>query len=105
MGTTMTIDEARTQKMPGSVALSTRARGVFPDGVTHDSRYMDTFSLYCMRAQGPRKWDVDGNEYIDYFGGHGALLLGHNHPSVVAATHAALAQGTHFGANPPRQLR
>ena len=30
--------------------------------------------------QGPRKWDVDGNRYVDYFGGHGALLLGHRHP-------------------------
>ena len=75
MALTMTIDEARAQKMPGSLALAARARNVFPDGVTHDGRYMDAFALYCTRAQGPRKWDVDGNEYIDYFGGHGALLL------------------------------
>ena len=36
--------------------------------------------VYVERAQGARKWDVDGNEYIDYIGGHGALLLGHNRP-------------------------
>jgi len=37
------------------------------------------------RASGSRKWDVDGNEYVDYLGGHGALILGHNHPAVVDA--------------------
>src|SRR5437773_6487620 len=99
------IDEARARRMAGSQALHARARSVFPDGVTHDGRYMDPFPIYCTRAEGPRKWDVDGNEYVDYFGGHGALLLGHNHPSVVAASHAALEQGTHFGANHPREVR
>jgi glutamate-1-semialdehyde 2,1-aminomutase len=48
---------------------------------------------------------VDGNEYIDYFGGHGSLLLGHCHPAVLAATHAALEEGTQFGANHPREVR
>jgi len=37
------------------------------------------------RASGSRKWDVDGNEYVDYLGGRGALILGHNHPAVVDA--------------------
>jgi glutamate-1-semialdehyde 2,1-aminomutase len=101
----MTIDEARAQKMPGSVALSARARSVFPDGVTHDGRYMDTFSLYCMRAQGPRKWDVDGNEYIDYFGGHGALLLGHSHPAIVEAVAVQAKDGTHLGASHELEVR
>ena len=52
----------------------------------------------CRRALGPVKWDVDDNRYVDYFGGHGALILGHNHPTVMAAVHAALDRGTHFGA-------
>ncbi|HEY2595018.1 MAG TPA: aminotransferase class III-fold pyridoxal phosphate-dependent enzyme, partial [Chloroflexota bacterium] len=105
MATTTTIDEARARKMPGSVALSARARGVFPDGVTHDGRYMDTFSLYCTRAQGPRKWDVDGNEYIDYFGGHGALLLGHSHPAIVEAVAVQAKEGTHLGASHELEVR
>ena len=44
-----------------------------------DARLADDPALpdLCARAAGPRKWDVDGNEYVDYFGGHGALLLGH----------------------------
>jgi len=41
--------------------------------------------LRVERASGSRKWDVDGNEYVDYLGGRGALILGHNHPAVVDA--------------------
>src|SRR5690349_21202377 len=70
---------------PGSAAASEKARRLFPSGVTHDSRYIEPYGLYITRAQGPRKWDVDGNCYVDYFGGHGALLLGHSHPKVVEA--------------------
>ena len=58
---------------PGSAAASEKASRLFPSGVTHDSRYIEPYGLYITRAQGPRKWDVDGNCYVDYFGGHGAL--------------------------------
>ena len=58
----------------------------------------DPYPIYVDHALGPVKWDVDGNRYVDYFGGHGALILGHNHPKVMAAVHAALDRGTHFGA-------
>src|SRR5919202_3064732 len=80
-----TIDQARARRMAGSARLHARARDVFPDGVTHDGRYMEPFPIYCTHGRGPRKWDVDGNEYVDYFGGHGALLLGHSHPAIVEA--------------------
>jgi glutamate-1-semialdehyde 2,1-aminomutase len=84
---------------PGSAAAAERAGRLFPSGVTHDSRYLEPYGLYITRAQGPRKWDVDGNEYVDYFGGHGALLLGHGHPKVVAAVTRQIERGTHFGAS------
>ena len=84
---------------PGSAADAARAAGFFPSGITHDSRYIEPYGLYITRAQGPRKWDVDGNCYVDYFGGHGALLLGHGHPKVVAAVHEQIERGTHFGAS------
>ena len=67
--------------------------------MTHDSRYIEPYGLYITRAKGPRKWDVDGNCYVDYFGGHGALLLGHCHPKVVAAVNRQIERGTHFGAS------
>ena len=84
---------------PGSAAAAERASRLFPSGVTHDSRYIEPYGLYITRAQGPRKWDVDGNCYVDYFGGHGALLLGHCHPKIVEATQRQLERGTHFGAS------
>lgn len=99
MSASGTIDQRRAERMAGSARLHDRARTVFPDGVTHDGRYMEPFSLYCTHAQGPRKWDVDGNEYVDYFGGHGALLLGHGHPAVTEAIAEQTRRGTHFGAN------
>ena len=87
--------EAMTQ---GSAKLAEKARTLLPSGLAHDSRHFDPYPLYIQRALGPVKWDVDNNKYVDYFGGHGALLLGHNHPTVMAAVHAALDRGTHFGA-------
>ena len=78
-------DDSYTQPRPGSARLYAEALEVFPSGVTHDSRYMTPFPLYIDHAQGARKWDVDGNEYIDFVIGHGALLLGHSHPAVVEA--------------------
>ncbi len=83
---------------PGSAKLAAKARELLPSGIAHDGRNMDPYPLYVQRALGPVKWDVDNNKYVDYFGGHGALILGHNHPTVMAAVHAALDRGTHFGA-------
>lgn len=79
--------------------LASRARNVFPSGVTHDIRAFFPWPIYVERAQGSRKWDVDGNEYVDYIGGHGSLLLGHNRREVVEATESAYANGTHFGSS------
>jgi glutamate-1-semialdehyde 2,1-aminomutase len=84
---------------PGSAADAERAARLFPSGITHDSRYIEPYGLYIARAEGPRKWDVDGNCYVDYFGGHGALLLGHCDPQVVAAVKQQIERGTHFGAS------
>ena len=88
--------QLRTEK---SRRLSEEAKTLFPSGVTHDSRYLKPYGIYVTHAEGPLKWDVDGNEYIDFFGGHGALLLGHSHPEIVATLQKASANGTHFGAN------
>ena len=91
-------------KTPSSARLAAQARDLFPSGITHDGRHLDPYGIYVERAEGPRKWDVDGNEYIDYYGGHGALLLGHSHPQVSAAIHRALDQGSQFGANHPGEI-
>lgn len=67
-------------------------------GIHHDARFMSPFNIYVSRAQGSRKWDVDGNEYIDYTMGHGSLILGHAHPILVEAISQQVAKGTHYGA-------
>jgi glutamate-1-semialdehyde 2,1-aminomutase len=82
-----------------SKAMAARAAKVFPSGVTHDARAFSPFPIYVDRAAGPRKWDIDGNEYVDYIGGHGALLLGHNRAEVMDAARAAMERGTHFGSS------
>ena len=92
------ILRAYAEKTPGSRALHNRAKAVLPDGVTHVGRFLEPHPIYVERAAGSRKVDVDGNEYVDYLGGHGALLLGHNHPAVVQAVIAQAAKGSHYGA-------
>ncbi len=99
------IFERYAAKTPGSARLYRRAVNVFPGGVTHDTRYLQPHPLYVDRAAGSRKWDVDGNELVDYIGGHGALLLGHNHPQVIEAVREQLAKGTHFGASHELELK
>src|SRR5215469_1764124 len=88
-----------------SGALFERARKVLPSGITHDARYLDPYSIHVARAKGPRKWDVDGNEYVDYFGGHGALLLGHRHPKVLQAVQEQAPLGTHWGSAHELEVR
>ncbi len=99
------IEAAYRRRTPSSAQLAAEARELLPSGIAHDSRHLKPYTVYIDRARGSRKWDVDGNEYIDYFGGHGSLLLGHCHPAVLAATHAALEGSTQFGANHPREIR
>ncbi|GHD58126.1 aspartate aminotransferase family protein [Thalassobaculum fulvum] len=99
------IEAAFRERTPGSAELAAEARTLFPSGITHDARHLKPYGIYVERAAGPRKWDVDGNEYVDYFGGHGALLLGHAHPEVTRVAAEVMAQGTQFGANHPWELR
>lgn len=101
----MAIEQDYIDTHPGSARLAARAAVVLPNGVTHDSRYLRPFQIAVDRATGARKWDVDGNEYVDYVMGHGSLLLGHNHPRVVEAAMAQLARGTHFGASHETEVR
>ena len=85
-------------KTPASAQRFQQARELFPSGVTHYGRHLRPHPLFVSHAKGSRKWDVDGNEYVDYFGGHGALILGHSHPTIVEAVQQQMARGTHYGA-------
>jgi len=83
------------ERTPASRRLAEQARTVFPSGIVHDSRHMGPYPVYVERASGARKWDVDGNEYIDFYGGHGSLLLGHAHPAMTEAVAKQATLGTH----------
>jgi glutamate-1-semialdehyde 2,1-aminomutase len=98
------ILNAYAAKTPGSARLAAQSKELFPSGITHEARYLEPYGIYVERAQGAQKWDVDGNVYVDYFGGHGALLLGHSHRQVLAAIQQAVDRGSHFGANHPHEV-
>ncbi|MGZ9076991.1 MAG: aspartate aminotransferase family protein [Burkholderiales bacterium] len=85
-------------RTPRAADLTRKAREVLPGGIVHESRRMWPYGIYGDRALGSRKWDVDGNEYVDYYGGHGSLLLGHQHPRVLAAIEGQLHKGMHLAA-------
>ncbi|MHB1423110.1 MAG: aspartate aminotransferase family protein [Gemmataceae bacterium] len=89
---------ARSQK------LHEAARGIFPNGVTHDARHLEPFPVYVDRALGSRKWTVEGRELIDYWSGHGSILLGHSHPAVVEAVQRQMERATHPGACHEREI-
>jgi len=81
--------------------LMTRARRVLPGGVNSPVRAYGAVggtAPFIERGKGCRVFDVDGNEYIDYVGSWGPLILGHAHPAVLRAVRRAMARGTSFGA-------
>lgn len=83
--------------------LTARAVRVLPGGVTHVARAYSP-PLYVTRSEGSHKWLLDGRELVDYTMGHGALLLGHAHPAVVAALQRQAGRGTHYGAGHPLEV-
>lgn len=99
------IEQAYRAKHPRSAELYERSSAVFPSGVTHDGRYLSPFPLSIKRSEGAYKWDVDDNRLIDYWTGHGSLILGHGYPSVVAAIQEQMAKGTHYGGNHELEVR
>src|SRR5919108_3957903 len=96
--TQSTIDDAFRKRFARSAELYARSREAIAGGITHDSRNFAPFPIYIERAEGARKWDVDGNELIDHWMGHGSLLLGHDYPQVTAAVAEQVHRGTHYGA-------
>ncbi len=93
-----TITTRFEQRFGKSRELATRAQQRFPSGVTHDGRYLEPFPVFIDHAAGSTKFSVEGHPIIDYWVGHGSLLLGHSHPAVVKAVQEQMTKGTHFSA-------
>jgi glutamate-1-semialdehyde 2,1-aminomutase len=86
--------ERSQEKIPGAVNSPVRAW----QAVTGIPRFI-------ARGKGAHVIDVDGNQYIDYVGSWGPLILGHAHPYVVRELRDALMQGTTFGAPTERETK
>ena len=85
-----------------------RAQRSIPGGVNSPVRAFASVGgtpRFIASAKGARVRDVDGNEYIDYVGSWGPMILGHAHPKVLAAVRDAMKLGTSFGAPTPRERK
>ncbi|MCD6292008.1 MAG: glutamate-1-semialdehyde 2,1-aminomutase [Deltaproteobacteria bacterium] len=84
-----------------SQKLFARALKVIPGGVNSPVRAYGSVNLsppFIIRGRGSKIYDVDGNEYIDYVGSWGPMILGHAHPAIVYAVRERVARGASFGA-------
>ncbi|GAB4367632.1 MAG: glutamate-1-semialdehyde 2,1-aminomutase [Calditrichia bacterium] len=89
------------KKFDRSRNLFTRAQKVIPGGVNSPVRAfksVGTSPLFLTHGKGSKIYDVDGNEYIDYVGSWGPLILGYSHPTVVEALQKEVEKATSFGA-------
>jgi 4-aminobutyrate aminotransferase-like enzyme len=78
-----------------------RAKQLMPGGVNSPARAFGGVGgepIVMQRAEGAYLLDVDGNQYIDYIGSWGPMILGHGHPQVRAAVHEAMDRAMSFGA-------
>ena len=90
-----------------SARLFTLAKALLPGGVNSPVRACRSVGcdpLFVRRAAGCLITDVDGNEFIDFVGSWGPMILGHAHPEVVEAIQRAAADGTSFGAPCPLEV-
>lgn len=94
----MSLVDAYLARTPRSRALFERATGSLPGGSTRTTVYTAPYPPYVAEGHGLEIRDVDGNVYRDFLGNYTSLILGHAHPSVVAAVEAQVRRGSAFAA-------
>jgi glutamate-1-semialdehyde 2,1-aminomutase len=97
----MQMMDQQKNNYPNSAQAFTDARNFLPGGVNSPVRAfggVELGPLFIERAKGSKIYDIDGNEYVDYVGSWGPMILGHAHPRVVKAISVAAEKGTSFGA-------
>src|SRR6204780_643836 len=90
-----------------SQQLFERAQRVIPGGVNSPVRAYRSVGgspPFIVRGEGSHIFDADGNEYIDYVGSWGPLILGHRHPVILDALREAMTRGTSFGAPTEQEI-
>ena len=80
--------------MPSSRKLFSDSKKVIPSGVNSPVRYFEPYPFFTKKSKGSHIWDEDGNRYIDFCNGYGALLLGHRRKEIIQAVSKQLTQGT-----------
>jgi glutamate-1-semialdehyde 2,1-aminomutase len=85
----------RTQK---SGEMFRRADAVLSGGVASSYQLREPWPIYLERGEGPRVWDVDGNEMLDFHNGFGSMVQGHANPAIGRAISERYGRGTHFAA-------
>ncbi|HET6457925.1 MAG TPA: glutamate-1-semialdehyde 2,1-aminomutase [Nitrosopumilaceae archaeon] len=80
--------------MSNSKKLFLRAKKVIPSGINSPVRFYDPYPFFVKKANGSVIWDVDGNRYLDFCNGYGALLLGHRKKEILSAVLEQLKNGT-----------
>ena len=96
----LTESEGRrlNERTRGSQRMYERASEHLSGGVASSYQLRDPWPIYLERGQGPKVWDVDGNEMWDFHNGFGSMLQGHAHPVIGRAVAERYALGTHFAA-------
>ena len=84
------------EQTPRSAGFAKRASQSLAGGVACSWHALDPATLYAVRGEGPRVWDLDGNAYLDLHAGYGVMVVGHAHPLVAEAVRDRVALGTHF---------
>ena len=108
MSTTSTIDSTKLAKLieteeaifndrhHKSREMTERARKSLAGRVASSWQATDPHPIYLAEGHGSKVVDVDGNEYVDFHNGYGAMAVGHAHPKIVAAVSDRVGRGTHF---------
>jgi glutamate-1-semialdehyde 2,1-aminomutase len=94
----LTANEERefVAKRHKSRQLWQEATQAMPRGVPSSFQDTPPQPVFIDHGEGSRVWDVDGNEYVDFHNGFGVMVVGHAHPTVVAAVTERMARGSHF---------
>ena len=97
-------EEAKLEpKHRASIAYRKVAERTIAGGVASSWQASPPHAIYIDHGLGNRLWDIDGNEYLDFHLGYGAMVAGHAHPKIVEAIQRQAARGTHF-AQPTKDL-
>src|SRR3954462_2375300 len=91
-------EQRLNESTQASQRMYERARHVLTGGVASSYQLQEPWPIYLERGDGPRVWDVDGNEDYDFHNGFGSMVQGHAHPAIGRAVQTRHAQGTHFAA-------